>query len=192
MENFVLPLSHDEVVHGKGSLLRRMPGDDWQKYANLRLLYAYMFGLPGKKLLFMGAEIAQWDEWQHDRSLDWDLLQWEPHRGVQRWVQDLNRLYRSEPALHVLDFDPAGFDWIDCSDTEQSIITLLRRDPKRTRHVVGLFNFTPVPRWDYRVGVPRRGHWAEVLNSDAADYGGSGQGNLGGRHSDDIPWHGQP
>ncbi|MCC6629908.1 MAG: 1,4-alpha-glucan branching protein GlgB [Chloroflexi bacterium] len=190
-ENFVLSLSHDEVVHGKGSLLTKMPGDDWQKFANLRVLYGYMYAQSGKKLLFMGGEIGQWREWNHDQSLDWHLLQHAPHAGLQRWVADLNRLYRAEPALHALDFDPAGFEWIDVNDTQQSTIALLRRD-RSGQAVLAVLNFTPVPRASHRVGVPAGGRWREVLNSDAAEYGGSGLGNLGGVEAVPVPWHGRP
>ena len=190
-ENFVLPLSHDEVVHGKGSLLRKMPGDDWQKFANLRLLFGYMYGEPGKKLLFMGGEFGQWDEWYHEKSLDWHLLEFPPHAGMQRWVEDLNRFYRQEPALYEKDFSSEGFEWVDCSDLDHSIISFLRkgRDPKDTLLVV--CNFTPVTHLNYRVGVPEGGFWQEILNSDATDYWGSGQGNLGGMEAAPIPFHGR-
>jgi 1,4-alpha-glucan branching enzyme len=186
-EHFVLPLSHDEVVHGKGSLLRKMPGDDWQRFANLRLLLGYMYGQPGKKLLFMGAELATWNEWYHEAGLDWDLLAQPAHAGVERWLRDLNRLYRERRALHELDCEPEGFAWIDCNDSEGSSLSFARfaRDESAC-------NFTPVPRPGYRIGVPCAGRWLEVLNSDAADYGGSGVGNLGGVASDEIPWHGHP
>lgn len=190
-ENFVLPFSHDEVVYGKGSLFGRMPGDEWQKFANLRLLFGYMFGHPGKKLLFMGNEFGQRDEWNHDRSLDWHLLEQAPHQGMQRWVQDLNRLYRNEPALHARDFDLSGFEWADLHDWEHSIISFYRKggDPGDVMLVV--CNFTPVVRANYRVGVPCGGLWREVLNSDAAVYGGSGQGNLGGAEAAPVPAHGR-
>ncbi|HXE91525.1 MAG TPA: 1,4-alpha-glucan branching protein GlgB [Terriglobales bacterium] len=191
-ENFVLPLSHDEVVHGKGSLLRRMSGDDWQKFANLRLLFAYMYAQPGKKLLFMGGEFAQWDEWNHDRSLDWHLARHDRHQGVQRLVADLNRLYREYPALHELDCDPWGFEWVDASDSDQSVITLIRRARSTGRLVLVACNFTPVPRGSYRVGVPHTGLWQEVLNTDSTYYGGSGWGNYGGVTAELIPWHGRP
>jgi len=189
-ENFVLPLSHDEVVHGKGSLLGKMPGDDWQKFANLRLLYGYMYVQPGKKLLFMGGEIGQWAEWQHDHSIEWHLLQYAPHQGVQRWVRDLNTSYRGEPALHELDTDPAGFSWIDCSDALGSTLTLLRRAKSTADVLVAACNFTPVPRQNYRFGVPHAGHWQEVLNSDAALYGGSDMGNFGGVTAAPVACHG--
>jgi 1,4-alpha-glucan branching enzyme len=191
-ENFALPLSHDEVVHGKGSLLGRMPGDDWQKFANLRLLYGYMYAQSGKKLLFMGGEFGQWQEWYHEVSLDWHLLQYAPHAGLQKWVGDLNRAYRAEPALHELDTDPAGFEWIDCSDSQQSTLALLRKGRTTDTLVLVAANFTPVPRTGFRVGVPRGGYWREMLNSDACEYGGSGLGNGGGADAQPIPWHGRP
>ena len=188
-ENFVLPLSHDEVVHGKGALIGRMPGDDWQKFASLRLLFGYMWTHPGKKLLFMGGEFGQRREWQHDESLEWHVLQYPLHAGVQRWVRDLNRLYRDTPALYELDFSDAGFSWIDCDDADVSVISFLRRD-RSGGVVVVACNFTPVPRERYRIGVPRGGRWRELLNSDAGDYGGSGQGNLGSLDAAQIPSHG--
>jgi 1,4-alpha-glucan branching enzyme len=191
-ENFVLPLSHDEVVHGKGSLLDRMPGDDWQKFASLRLLFAYMYGQPGKKLLFMGSEFGQRREWDHDSSLDWHVLENLSHRGVQRWVQDLNRLYRSERALHETDSERSGFEWVDANDHEQSVLTFVRRGVEGAPPVLVVCNFTPVPRHNYRVGVPVPGIWVEALNSDAADYGGSGQGNLGAVEAAPAPYHGRP
>jgi len=190
-ENFVLPLSHDEVVHGKRSLLGRLPGDEWQRFANLRLLYGYMYGHPGKKLLFMGDEFGQGREWAHDESLDWHLLGYPPHAGVFRWVQDLNALYRREPALFDLDFDPAGFEWVDASDSQQSTVSFLRRG-RQDDLVLVVANFTPVVRRDFRVGVPRGGWWAEVLNSDSHHYGGSGQGNRGGVETEPVPAHGRP
>ena len=191
-ENFVLPLSHDEVVHGKGSLIGRMPGDDWQRFANLRLLFAAQFAQPGKKLLFMGGEFGQWREWHHDTSLDWHLTGEPLHGGVQRWVADLNALYRHVPALHVLDCDPGGFEWIDANDSKQSVLTLLRRDGSGRGDVLVALNFTPVPREAYRIGVPSGGFWRERLNSDAVEYGGSGWGNLGGVTASDVGWHGRP
>jgi 1,4-alpha-glucan branching enzyme len=190
-ENFVLPLSHDEVVYGKGSLLGKMPGDDWQKRANLRLLFGWQWASPGKKLLFMGGEIGQWSEWAHDGSVDWSLLQDPAHQGIQRWVADLNRFYASEPALHELDFEPAGFSWVDANDWEQSTVSMLRSSSDG-RHVLGIFNFTPVPRSDYRLGVPKPGYWREALNSDSEIYGGSGWGNQGGAEAEEVPWHGRP
>jgi 1,4-alpha-glucan branching enzyme len=190
-ENFLLSLSHDEVVYGKGSLLSKMPGDAWQRFANLRLLLGYMYGHPGKKLLFMGAELAQWDEWNHDRSLDWHLLDSQANRGVQTWVRDLNLLYRSEPALHGSDFDPAGFEWIDFRDSEKSTTSFLRRCRGRNEVMLVVCNNTPVPRQNYRVGVPYPGHWREALNSDAKAYGGSGVGNMGGVTAESLPCHGR-
>jgi 1,4-alpha-glucan branching enzyme len=191
-ENFVLPLSHDEVVHGKGSLLAKLPGDDWQKFANLRALLGYMYGHPGKKLLFMGNEFGPWREWNHDESLDWHLLADARHRGLQQWVRDLNALYRREPALHEGDCDPAGFEWVDFHDWEQSVISFLRKALSSDDVVLVVCNFTPVPRFDYRVGVPRPGYWRELLNSDASVYGGVGYGNLGGVEAVPIPFHGRP
>jgi 1,4-alpha-glucan branching enzyme len=191
-ENFVLPLSHDEVVHGKGSLLGKMPGDEWRKFANLRLLLGYMYTQPGKKLLFMGGEFGQWREWSHETALDWHLLEHAPHRGLQRWVRDLNTLYRGEAALHELDADPAGFQWLDCNDAEQSTLAYLRRAGSAPDLLLVACNFTPVPRHNHRIGVPRGGTWEEVLNSDAPLYGGSGQGNLGAVPSNPVAWHGHP
>jgi len=191
-ENFVLPLSHDEVVYGKGSLLGKMAGDDWQKFANLRLLYGYMYTQPGKKLLFMGGEFGQRREWSHEESLEWHLLDYAPHQGLQRWVRDLNTAYRGEPALHELDCDPAGFMWIDCNDSDASVLTYVRRG-KSTRDILLVAcNFTPVPRQPYRIGVPVGGYWREVLNSDAALYGGSDLGNAGGLQAEAVPCHGHP
>ncbi|MGO8751334.1 MAG: 1,4-alpha-glucan branching protein GlgB [Thermoguttaceae bacterium] len=191
-ENFVLPLSHDEVVYGKGSLLAKMPGDAWQKFANLRLLLGAMYAQPGKKLLFMGGEFGQWNEWNHDSVLDWELLQSQPHAGLQRWVDDLNRLYRHEPALHRLDCDPRGFQWIDCHDSDQSVLTFLRKGADDDADILVACNFTPVPRTNYRVGTTPADFWEEILNSDATHYGGSGWGNLGGVESSPIPCHGRP
>jgi 1,4-alpha-glucan branching enzyme len=189
-ENFVLPLSHDEVVHGKGSLFGKMAGDHWQKYANLRLLFGYMFTQPGKKLLFMGCEIAQWSEWSHDGSVDWHVLGYAPHQGVQRWVRDLNTFYRAEPALYETDFIPEGWRWIDADDTDNSVLTYIRLRQDGTGPVMMACNFTPVPRRGYRVGVPHQGHWREMLNSNAAIYGGTDEGNMGGCHTEAIPTHG--
>jgi 1,4-alpha-glucan branching enzyme len=191
-ENFVLPFSHDEVVHGKGSLLGQMPGDVWQKFANLRLLYAYMWCHPGKKLLFMGDEFGQWAEWNHDTSLDWHLLQWDTHSGLQRCVADLNRLLRHEGALHQLDFDGRGFQWIDCHDWSASVLAFVRRGVDRDDFLVVACNFTPVPRSGYRLGVPRAGFYDEVFNSDSAWYGGSNLGNGGGLEALPAPRHGHP
>jgi 1,4-alpha-glucan branching enzyme len=189
-ESFVLPLSHDEVVHGKGSLVSKMPGDDWQKFANLRLLLTYMYAQPGKKLLFMGGEFGQWGEWNHEVSLDWHSLQFPPHAGLQQLVKDLNRLYRSEPALHELDVNPRGFEWIAGSDSDQSVISFLRRGSSTHTAILVVCNFTPVPRDMYRVGVPVGGWWRELLNSDAREYWGSGQGNGGGVMADIVASHG--
>ena len=191
-ENFVLPLSHDEVVYGKGSLIEKMPGDDWQKFANLRALFGYMYAQPAKKLLFMGGEFGQWREWAHDSSLDWDLLQYPPHVGLQRWVRDINRLYRSEPALYEMDCNPAGFEWIDCGDSDSSVVSLIRKGRSTSVIILAVCNFTPVPRYSYRMGAPRGGFWHEVLNSDAAQYGGSNMGNLGGLEAAPIALHGRP
>ncbi len=190
-ENFVLPLSHDEVVYGKGSLLAKMPGDWWQKFANLRLLLGYQAAQPGKKLLFMGGEFGQWRQWDHEGQLDWGLLEWPTHAGLQRWVGDLNWLYRAEPALHEGDSHPEGFEWVDCSDVLQSVLAFLRRAPRGGDCILVVANFTPVPRANYRVGVPRGGFWRELLNSDAREYGGSGHGNLGGVEAVPFPAHGR-
>ena len=189
-ENFILPFSHDEVVHGKRSLLDRMPGDAWQKHANLRTLFGYMYGHPGKKLLFMGAEFGQWHEWNHDRSLDWHLLQDPLHAGLKRFVQDMNWHYSAEPALYERDFTPDGFSWIDCNDNENSVVSLVRFARDRRDAIVMAFNFTPVPRLGYRIGVPHPGRYVEILNSDSAIYGGSNAGNLGGVESEPVPSHG--
>jgi 1,4-alpha-glucan branching enzyme len=191
-ENFVLPFSHDEVVYGKGSMIRKMPGDDWQKFANLRCLYGYMFGHPGKKLLFMGNEFGQWSEWNHDQSLEWHLLQYPSHSGLRRWVRDLNTLYRAEPALYEMDCDPAGFEWMDCTDYQRSVVSFLRHGRRPGDTLLIVCNFTPVPRQNYRVGVPQGGYWRETLNSDAPLYGGSGQGNIGGLSATPLPIHGRP
>jgi len=191
-ENFILSLSHDEVVHGKGSLLGRMPGDDWQKFANLRLLFAYMFGHPGKKLLFMGSEFGQWDEWYHEKSLDWHLLQYDSHKGVQLLVKDLNCVYCRETALHQHDCDGPGFEWVDGSDWASSLIFFLRRCPETNEVILIACNFTPVPRLGKRVGVPHLGYWQELINSDGKEYGGSGLGNAGGVWAEDVPAHRQP
>jgi 1,4-alpha-glucan branching enzyme len=191
-ENFVLSLSHDEVVHGKRSLLDKMPGDRWQKLANLRLLYGHMYSQPGKKLIFMGGEIGQWREWNHETSLDWHLLEEPDHRGLQKWLRDLNQLYRSEPALHARDFSPDGFQWVDCWDSEQSTLSLLRHGTEPKDSILVSLNLTPVPRYDFRIGAPRGGFWREMLNSDAEEYGGSGVVNVPGAEAEEIPWHGQP
>ena len=191
-ENYVLPLSHDEVVHGKGSLLARMPGDAWQQFANLRLVFGNQFAQPGKKLMFMGDEFAQGREWDHGSSLDWHLLDIDLHRGMQRWVRDLNTIYRAEPALHERDCEGGGFEWVDCGDVASSIVSLMRWGNDGGEAVLFVFNFTPVPRWDYKIGVPWGGEWKELLNSDASLYGGGGQGNLGGRIAEVTPMHGRP
>jgi len=191
-ENFVLPFSHDEVVYGKSSMIRKMPGDDWQMFANLRLLYGFMFGHPGKKLLFMGDEFGQWSEWNHDASLQWNLLEHPSHAGLARWVRDLNTLYRGQPSLHATDFNAAGFEWVDCKDFQRSIISFLRRGQNPNDQLLFVCNFTPVVRQNYRVGVPLEGYWKEILNSDAPLYGGSGQGNFGGLSTVPLPIHGRP
>jgi 1,4-alpha-glucan branching enzyme len=189
-ENFVLPFSHDEVVHGKRAMLDKMPGDLWQKHATLRTLYGFMFGHPGKKLLFMGGEFGQWREWNVDDSLEWHLLEHEPHQGLQRWVRDLNHTYQREASLHQVDFEPAGFSWIDCNDNENSVVSMIRRARNPQDFTVMVANFTPVPRPGYRIGVPEGGWYRELLNSDGAIYGGSNMGNGGGVAADDQPSHG--
>lgn len=191
-ENFVLLISHDEVVHGKGSLYGKMPGDEWQRFANLRLLLGYMYGHPGKKLLFMGCDFGQWSEWNHDGSLDWHVLQFGGHGGIQRWVKDLNSIYRSEPALYEVDFSAEGFEWVDLQDWENSTISFLRRARSGKEVILVVCNFTPVPRMNYRVGVPQGGFWKEILNSDAEAYGGSGYGNFGGMEAESSGSHGRP
>ncbi len=218
-ENFVLPLSHDEVVHGKGSLLNKMPGDRWQQLANLRALYAWMWAHPGKQMLFMGAELAQEREWNHDADLDWWVLEWPDHRNLRAMVADLNRIYAGQPALWETDFGPQGFSWIDTSDTERSVLSFYRRRPPPSLStspdssgsepaasnewpqpaadgpgdvIVCVANLTPVPHMGYRVGLPRSGRWIELLNTDAGEWGGSGLGNAGELHATDEPWHGQP
>ncbi len=189
-ENFVLPFSHDEVVHGKGAMLDKIPGDAWQKYATLRTLYGFMFGHPGKKLLFMGCEFGQWREWSHDGSLDWHLLDDPAHAGLKRYVQALNWHYHAEPALHEQDFDPAGLRWVDCNDNENSVLSLVRYGRQGREPVLMVFNFTPVPRPEYLIGVPDAGYYEERLNSDSAIYGGSNVGNGGGVWSVPVPAHG--
>jgi 1,4-alpha-glucan branching enzyme len=191
-ENFMLPLSHDEVVHGKGSLVGKMPGDEWQRFANLRLLYGYMYTHPGKKLLFMGGEFGQVREWTHEESLEWHVLEFRPHRGLRQWVRDLNRVYAREPSLHELDFVREGFEWVDTHNWEQSVLGYLRKGKKPEDPVLVAGNFTPVPRTNYRMGVPYPGRWIELLNSDAEGYGGSGLGNFGGVEAAPIPFHGHP
>ena len=189
-ENFILPFSHDEVVHGKGSMLDKMPGDEWQKRATVRTLYGYMYGHPGKKLQFMGNEFGQWNEWSHDRSLDWHLLDDPKHASLRKYIQDLNWHYHAERALHQCDAEPGGFRWIDANDNENSVLSFVRYAKDRHDFVVMVFNFTPVPRADYRIGVPEPGRYAELLNSDSAAYGGSDVGNGGGVASDPAPAHG--
>ena len=190
-ENFMLPLSHDEVVHGKGSLIGKMHGDEWQQFANLRALFGYMWTHPGKQMLFMGGDIAQRREWQHDESLEWHVLQHAPHSGVQRWVRDLNLLYRATPALYAKDFAADGFEWVDCNDTETSVLSFLRKGASPGEVALVVCNFTPVPRENYRIGVPQGGRWRERLNSDAQIYGGSGIGNFGSVESAPLPAHGR-
>jgi 1,4-alpha-glucan branching enzyme len=190
-ENFILSLSHDEVTYGKRSVIGKMPGDEWQKRANIRLLYGYMYGHPGKKLLFMGGEFGQWREWVHEESLEWHLLQYPSHQEIQRWVKDLNHLYQTEPALHELDFRQQGFEWLDFHDWEGSIISFLRRGKSPEEIFLVICNFTPIPRINYRVGVPRGGYWKEALNSDARTYGGDGYGNFGGMEATPVPFHGR-
>ncbi len=189
-ENFVLPLSHDEVVHGKGSLLNKMSGDEWQKFANLRAYYGFMWGHPGKKLLFMGGEFGQWQEWNFNTSLEWAALTAPMHQGVQRFVKDLNHLYQNEPALYEVDFDWTGFTWIDANDSDNSIFSFMRNARSVDEFVVVVSNFTPVPRHNYRIGVPKPGYYREILNSDSAYYGGSNVGNDGGKATESVPWHG--
>ncbi|HRK62659.1 MAG TPA: 1,4-alpha-glucan branching protein GlgB [Candidatus Omnitrophota bacterium] len=191
-ENFVLPISHDEVVHGKHSLLEKMPGDDWQKFANLRLFLGYMFGHPGKKLNFMTNDIAQRDEWCATKSMDWHLTQYQPHQQIQYFMRDLNKLYVKNKPLYEVDFEWQGFEWIDFLDHENSVLSFIRWSKDRSESVVFTLNLTPVPRFVYRIGVPVAGYYKEILNSDAAEYGGSGIGNLGGVASEDFPWHGRP
>jgi 1,4-alpha-glucan branching enzyme len=191
-ERFILPLSHDEVVHGKGSLIRKMPGDEWQRFANLRAYFGYMWAHPGKKLLFMGGEIAQEQEWNHDSSLSWDLLDSPRHAGVQRLVRDLNRVYASEPALHGTDNDPNGFAWAVADDQANSVFAMLRISADGRSIILAVSNMTPVPRTNYRIGVPEAGEWREILNTDAAIYGGGNIGNGGILASEDVPSHGRP
>ncbi|MEZ6071217.1 MAG: 1,4-alpha-glucan branching enzyme [Pirellulales bacterium] len=191
-ENFVLPFSHDEVVHGKGSMLDKMPGDLWQKFANLRLLYGYMWGHPGKKLLFMGGDFGQWNEWNYDSSLQWDLLQWESHQGLQKFVADLNRLYRNEPALHEVDFESGGFEWIDCHNYQASTLSFLRRAKNPYDYIAVSSNFTPVVRHRYRLGVPELCWYEEILNSDSQYYSGSNVGNYPGVMAEEIEAQGRP
>ena len=191
-ENFVLPLSHDEVVHGKGSLVNKMPGDRWQKLANLRALYAYMWAHPGKKLLFMGGEFAQNQEWNHERSLDWHLLEVEEHAGVQALVRELNRVYRDTPALWEVDFSHEGFRWLEANDAQDNVLAFARLPRDGERPLVCVCNLSPLPRREFRVGMPRPGRWVEALNTDSAYYGGSDVGNLGALEAEGVPWHDQP
>jgi 1,4-alpha-glucan branching enzyme len=191
-ENFILVLSHDEVVHGKRSLLNKMPGDMWQKFANLRLLYGFMYSHPGKNLLFMGGELGQWDEWNHDKSIDWHLIQFAPHRCLQKFVVDLNRIYQSEPALYERDFHYGGFEWIDFHDSDNSIISFMRKAKNPDDLLIIVCNFTPLPRPDYRIGVAKNSHYKEILNSDSQIYWGSNMGNAGGVNADKVPWHAKP
>lgn len=191
-ENFVLPLSHDEVVYGKGSLINKMPGDYWQKFANLRLLFGYMYAHPGKKLIFMGGEFGQWDEWYHEKSLDWHLLEYPQHQGIQKWIRDLNNLYKTEPSLHELDFEPTGFEWIDFSDADHSIISFLRKAKNSKDVILVVCNFTPVARFNYRIGIQFKGRFREILNSDSWIYGGSNCCNGTEVETEHIPFHGKP
>ena len=191
-ENFVLPLSHDEIVHCKGSLLDQMPGDLWQKFANLRLLYSYLWTHPGKKLLFMGSEFGQWNEWNFDESLQWHLLQWDTHRGLQKCVADLNALYRREQALYEVDFDYHGFQWIDCHNYEDSTLSYIRLAKNPSDFLVVCNNFTPVPRWQHRLGVPEGGWYEEIFNSDSSFYNGSNLGNGPGVRAESVQSHGRP
>ena len=191
-ENFVLPFSHDEVVHGKKSMLDKMPGDGWQKFASLRLLYTFMFSYPGKKLLFQGCEFAQGKEWNFAAQLDWELMERPPHQGVHRLIADLNRIYSELPALHEVDFDAAGFEWIDCHDSSQSVLSYVRKDRTGKTLIAAVFNFTPVPRTNYRIGVPEPGFYREAVNSDAELYGGSNVGNQGGVTAEPVSWMGRP
>jgi 1,4-alpha-glucan branching enzyme len=189
-ENFILPFSHDEVVHGKGSMFGKIPGDDWQKAATLRALYGFMYGHPGKKLMFMGTEFGQGREWDHDQSLDWHLLDEPLHGGLRTYVRDLNRAYTVERALHEVDFEPSGFEWIDCNDSEHSVVSFIRRSRDRQEFVVLVLNFTPIARDGYRIGVPAAGAYVELINSDAEVYGGSNVGNGGTVFTEPIPAHG--
>ncbi|MFC2149693.1 1,4-alpha-glucan branching protein GlgB [Candidatus Auribacterota bacterium] len=189
-ENFMLPLSHDEVVYGKGSLIGKMSGDPWQKFSNLKLLFGFMYAHPGKKLIFMGGEFGQWAEWNHDRSLDWHLLDYPYHQGIQQWVKDVNKVYRSEPALYERDFQPDGFKWIDFRDWESSVVSFMRISNKPGNEIIAVFNFTPIPRHNYKLGVPTGGFWRELLNSDAGEYKGSCHGNYGGVEALPVPSHG--
>ncbi|HNR66306.1 MAG TPA: alpha amylase C-terminal domain-containing protein, partial [Atribacterota bacterium] len=189
-ENFILSLSHDEVTHGKKSLLEKMPGDDWQKFANLRLLFGYMYAHPGKKLFFMGSEFGQRQEWQHDFPLDWNVLKLPSHQGMQRWIKDLNGFYRQEKALYEVDFEYSGFQWIENNDREHSVLIFLRKNGNGNEKILIVCNFVPTPWYNYRIGIPERGIWLECLNSDSSLYGGSNHGNMGRVSSRPIPMHG--
>ncbi|MCK5228157.1 MAG: alpha amylase C-terminal domain-containing protein, partial [Desulfobulbaceae bacterium] len=189
-ENYVLPLSHDEVVHGKGALLNKMSGDEWQKFANLRAYFGFMWAYPGKKLLFMGCEFGQWQEWNFEKSLEWEALTAPNHHGVQRLVRDLNIVYQAEPALHEVDFDPEGFAWIDANDTDNSIFSFIRKARSNEHCIIIICNFTPVVRRHYRIGVPASGSYKEIINSDMDIYGGSGVTNPETMVTEDIPFHG--
>jgi 1,4-alpha-glucan branching enzyme len=191
-ENFMLALSHDEVVHGKSNMLGKMPGDEWQKFANLRCLFTYMFTHPGKKTLFMSMEFGQWSEWNVWGDLEWHLLQYQSHQNHKNFIAKLNEFYRSEPALYTQDFDQAGFEWIDCSDNRHSVVSFLRRDQASGDFLVVVCNFTPQPHSHYRIGVPDKGYYRELFNSDSRDFGGSNMGNLGGKWSDDWSFHSRP
>jgi 1,4-alpha-glucan branching enzyme len=191
-ERFILPLSHDEVVHGKGSLLNKMPGDLWQRFANLRALFGLMIGFPGKKLMFMGGEFGQWDEWKHEQSLDWHLLQWDTHQGLSHWMQDLLGIYTQRRALYGVDFHYSGFEWVDFHDSASSVISFERRAYDPDDAIIVVCNFTPVVRAGYRIGVRDPGWYREILNSDSASYGGSNAGNGGGVNAEAIPCHGRP
>jgi len=180
------------VVHGKGSLFGKMAGDEWQKFANLRLLFGYMYTQTAKKMLFMGGEVGQRREWNHDASLDFHLVEQEPHRRLQRWVEDLNRLYKEEPALHEFDCEARGWEWVDANASDESVLSYLRHGEKDGETILVVGNFTPIVRHNYRVGVPEQGYWKEILNSDAVDYGGSGVGNMGGVEAAPVPAHGRP
>jgi 1,4-alpha-glucan branching enzyme len=189
-ENFILPFSHDEVVHMKGSMFGKIPGDDWQKAATLRALYGYMYAHPGKKLMFMGSEFGQRSEWNHDHSLEWHLLDQPLHRGIRQFMNDLNRTYASEPALYECDFESAGFQWIDCNDSDNSVVSLIRRAADPENFVAAILNFTPLPRYGYVLGVPRAGTYRELLNSDASAYGGGNIGNSGSVSIEPVSSHG--
>jgi len=190
-ENFILPFSHDEVVHGKGNMIAKMPGDIWQKFANLRALYGFMYAYPGKKLLFMGAEFGQWNEWNSETSLDWHLLQYETHGGLKTWLKDLNGILKSTPAFHEVDFEYQGFNWVECHDADNSVLAFFRYGHNGREPVLAAFNFTPIPRVGYRLGVEEEGYWEEILNSDARCYGGSGMGNAGGVGSEPVSAQGR-